>query len=369
MTDEIRGLTSLRFIAAFYVFVFHMHIRWPVTHAKFLSVLLSQGAIGMSIFFMLSGFVLAHRYLDSNFCTKTYFVNRVARIYPIYLVAGLVTLPWFGVPVNVESLQHFAVSLFGILALIIIDSCLLQAWFRQCFDLWNNSGSWSISAEAFFYLVFPLVAGYLKECSRKNVWKPTALLYLLAIVPGITSILFSCSVETSSYFYSSPIFRLSEFLLGVCAFICTKQVRRNSLGRLAYIAWPCCLLYLGLFGKIGPQVYITHSWLVIPTVFFTLLCLSNEKSIASRVLGIKPLVLAGKYSYCFYSFQALLVLLLGSYHDWLVGNVGCFASNIILFFVTFLLLFALSVLGYYFVEEKARHFIRGNFVAKFKSIA
>jgi peptidoglycan/LPS O-acetylase OafA/YrhL len=49
----------LRFFAALYVFIFHIHLRWPLApESTFLSNLLGQGAIGMSLFFVLSGLVL-----------------------------------------------------------------------------------------------------------------------------------------------------------------------------------------------------------------------------------------------------------------------------------------------------------------------
>jgi hypothetical protein len=52
---EIFPLTGLRFVAAFYVFLFHIHIRWPISSHSFAKNVLDQGAIGMSLFFMLSG--------------------------------------------------------------------------------------------------------------------------------------------------------------------------------------------------------------------------------------------------------------------------------------------------------------------------
>jgi len=61
---EILPLTGLRFVAAFYVFLFHIHIRWPLAGQPFLKNVLDQGAVGMSLFFVLSGFVLAYRYAD-----------------------------------------------------------------------------------------------------------------------------------------------------------------------------------------------------------------------------------------------------------------------------------------------------------------
>src|SRR5262249_30868226 len=94
---EILPLTGLRFIAAFYVFLFHIHIRWPLAASPFVANLFDVGAIGMSIFFVLSGYVLAHRYRDGVTSYRDYLVNRFARIYPIYAVAALLTVPWMGV--------------------------------------------------------------------------------------------------------------------------------------------------------------------------------------------------------------------------------------------------------------------------------
>lgn len=95
--QEILPLTGLRFVAAFYVFLFHIHIRWPLANDPFLNNILGQGAIGMSLFFMLSGFVLAYRYADGRTSLKDYLTNRFARIYPIYVAAALVTVPWIGI--------------------------------------------------------------------------------------------------------------------------------------------------------------------------------------------------------------------------------------------------------------------------------
>ena len=94
---EILSLTGLRFVAAFYVFLFHIHIRWPIADHPFAKKVLDQGAIGMSLFFILSGFILAYRYADGRSTLKDYLINRFARIYPICAVAALVTLPWIGI--------------------------------------------------------------------------------------------------------------------------------------------------------------------------------------------------------------------------------------------------------------------------------
>ncbi len=75
--NEILPLTSLRFFAALYVFIFHIHIRWSLICNKFLSNFFFEGGVGMSLFFILSGFILYYRYHKTDFTqaeTKTYII-------------------------------------------------------------------------------------------------------------------------------------------------------------------------------------------------------------------------------------------------------------------------------------------------------
>ncbi len=72
---KMDGVTILRFIAAFYVFIFHINMRVPVNFGELLNKTISNGVIGMSIFFMLSGFVLTYNYYGS--LSKNYFRKRV----------------------------------------------------------------------------------------------------------------------------------------------------------------------------------------------------------------------------------------------------------------------------------------------------
>lgn len=98
---EIKALTGIRFFAAFYVFLFHLHGRVPISFLPWQAKeVVSQGAIGVNLFFMLSGFLLAFSHFkdfpaaqlrDSSYAGKFLF-KRFARIYPVYLVALLLSL-------------------------------------------------------------------------------------------------------------------------------------------------------------------------------------------------------------------------------------------------------------------------------------
>lgn len=89
---QLYGITIFRFVAAFYVFIFHMNIRENISSTPFINAFISNGAIGMSIFFILSGFILTYNY--SSGTPDNYIRKRIARIYPAYMFMGLLCLPF-----------------------------------------------------------------------------------------------------------------------------------------------------------------------------------------------------------------------------------------------------------------------------------
>lgn len=93
--QEFFLINGLRFFAAFWVLIFHtsIHFGKPNSLAA-IQPILDQGVLAMTLFFMLSGFILSYRY--STFSTPedscNYFAARVARLYPVYLFMGVTTL-------------------------------------------------------------------------------------------------------------------------------------------------------------------------------------------------------------------------------------------------------------------------------------
>src|SRR5258705_9207014 len=106
--QPLHALTSMRFVAAFMVIIFHMSsdapffaaVPWP------LHSIIDCGYVWVGFFFVLSGFILSYQYLDrvqsGRFSAKEFLIARFARIYPGHLVgflavAGLLAIkkwPW-----------------------------------------------------------------------------------------------------------------------------------------------------------------------------------------------------------------------------------------------------------------------------------
>lgn len=361
--SEILPLTGLRFIAALYVFLFHIHINWPLTAQPFLKNILDQGAIGMSLFFILSGFVLCYQYSDRPTVSYTeYLINRFARIYPIYLLAAVVTLPWFGIPSEAGATVGTLTAIAQGAMLVLVNIFMIQAWFPQLFVLWNIGGSWSISVEAFCYVLLPVALPFMARLSRSNLRIVIAICIILAAIPGLFVKLFETSAPFS--FYSMPIYRLPEFLsgVGICLLLYKYGVRRvGTVGQLLII-----VLFASYLGKWGPllPIYVGHNWITLPVMTFMILMLVTGKGIFSALLSNRAFIWLGRISYCFYSLQALMLRLIMTYHEPLVSAFPALSNNRYLGAVAFVILVALSAAAYYLIEEPCRIKIRQMYRAR-----
>ena len=89
---ELPALTGVRFLAAWYVVLFHalpgLAHRYPLP--KLLGTFLSNGYLAVGLFFLLSGFILAYTYegqIDGASGRTRFWEARFARIYPVYLLS------------------------------------------------------------------------------------------------------------------------------------------------------------------------------------------------------------------------------------------------------------------------------------------
>jgi peptidoglycan/LPS O-acetylase OafA/YrhL len=350
---EIRPLTGLRAVAALFVFFFHIQIRWPYVHSGFLANLIGEGATGMSVFFVLSGFVLTYQYAGQGVSYREYLINRVARIYPIYFLSAVLTLPWIGIDFHAGEFTH---NVGQLVILVFANIFAIQAWFPQFFSLWNDGASWSISVEVFCYVLLPLILVGLYRLSDRSFYAVAAAAYIAAVLPGMSFLLFD---NSPSIFYSMPIFRLPEFVLGVC--VCIVARRSPPQGILTAIITAALIIvligYLGMRSSVG-SLYVTHNWLVMPAVTMTIYSLSKSRGVVAHFMGSVPIVWLGKISYCIYSLQVLIILPLVFHHDAIVSAWPALGNNKVLVLVSLMLLISASAAAHHLIEEPLRFWLR-----------
>lgn len=349
---EIIPLTSFRFIAAFLVFLFHIHIRWPMISNVFFNNILMEGAVGMSLFFILSGFILTYNYYGSDLTLQknyiSFLVKRFARIYPVYVLSGLLfmILGFF----NIEAPYKIAKAIY----ILSIDTFLLQGWFPTLFKYWNNGGTWSLSVEAFCYILFPTILVYLSNQSKNKLFLLLLITYVFTVIPGL-----SAMCGDAIIMYSIPIYRLPEFIMGMMAgIIFVKFPKRQGYieFKLACISIAACI-WLGYFG-INLSNYVGHNVFIVPAFTFTIFLIANLKEgFLFKLFANKIFRFLGEISYSFFLLQGITITLAERYHAKMIAYYPFLANNRILCILIFLSTLLLSILSFIFVEQPSRRTI------------
>lgn len=322
--NDLHGLTIFRFVAAFYVFLFHCNLRYKADVSDWLQSIINNGAIGMSFFFVLSGFVMA--WASRNGMKDNYYRSRIARIFPAYLIMGLITAPFL-----------FEYNTTQISTYILLFLTTAQSWFPDSFSQWNFGGSWSVSTEMFFYFVFPLLLPVIKK--RPVVALGIAVLISSIIIP--TSMILTNSAAFPRY-YVSPIHRLPEFVAGVaigCIF--SRGFRITKLNNTLFILAIASLFFISPTNNNG---WMQNNYITLPATCFIVYYLAAA-AINKNALTL-PLIYLGKISYSFYLMQLPIMIYITKYHDSLASLPTWFIWTLLAF-----INLVMASACYHFVED------------------
>lgn len=171
---DLDALTGLRFLAALAVVAVHLsgHIEalLPALVAP-LTPALSVGKLGVELFFVLSGFILGYHYLDafaqpSWAGYRRFLRQRLARIYPLHITTLAVLALFVGV-MGALGRPVASASSYGV-GELFANVALVHCWtLRDCGLSWNGP-AWSLSAEWFAYLLFPVAAWAVGRFRRRR---------------------------------------------------------------------------------------------------------------------------------------------------------------------------------------------------------
>ncbi len=348
----LNGLTSIRFFAALHVSFYHL-VR-PFSVWGPLAAAMGAGYSGVCFFFFLSGFILTYSHAAEyeagrrNF-TK-FFVARFARIYPVYftimIVSGVANAADFHNPVHIIA--------------YVADLLLLQSWSMRMVNFFNG-GAWTLSCEAFFYLVFPFVLIAIRPKSRIAAFAwPAAFFALAMAAPLVCMKLFpgpAWSEPLAPVRGEDLIFLVSRLpLLAVPGFLAGMSVGwvflrfRPSVNASATLAITGGLmLALALLYADHLPFIAIHNGLLIPLYAMVVLGLSQPHWI-TRILSGSLLVLLGEASYAFYLVHAT--------YNTFEHRLGV-GSSIREACIALPLVIGVSVLVHLYIERPARRAILG----------
>lgn len=228
-SKKIDSLTSLRFFAAAMIVVFH-------TKSEFGYLGLADRISipqGVSFFFVLSGFILAHthRAIESKHGLLEFYVRRIAKIWPLHIAGGLAAA-WM--------IHRDGASTGSFTA--ILNVLLMQAWSTNQNTYFSLNGvAWSLSDEAFFYALFPLL---IWNIAKTWTWKLAASIALTAVILFIFKGADLATILWAGYIV--PITRLSEFMLGIATYQIGAKLTPTRPNRSVWTACEVASLALSL---------------------------------------------------------------------------------------------------------------------------
>jgi peptidoglycan/LPS O-acetylase OafA/YrhL len=348
--SNIAALTSIRGLAAWWVVLFHFKERLPLGNLAPLGKFLAQGYLAVDLFFVLSGFVIFLNY-GSYFEAMTrrslaqFFTARLARIYPLHAFMMLAFLlnPLaliFSSSGHVDATRYdpvyFVLSLF-----------LVQNWGFSLLLGWNIP-AWSISTEAFAYLLFPAFAYFVCKSSPKPLTMAVMSAIFLALLAGTYYTTGEASIGDEIAKYG--VLRCSlQFLVG--ASLCRIYVSAQMSSRW----WPL-VLFAGFGGLCATYAFtVAPDYLVMPAAFALLilaLALADGRSVP--VLKSSVLVFLGTISYSTYLVHYFVLdwvkfLLIHDDHPPLAVGIAYLATTL-----------AASIVLYFYVEVPGRRVIAGR---------
>ncbi len=304
---RLEALTTLRFFAALHVTLFHLLGLGTWGLPARLEAAIRAGPVSVSFFFVLSGFILTQAYAKRppHRAPWTYARSRFARLYPLYALGLLLMAPsWF---------LHG-----GELAPSLATSALVQAWWPPWANAWNPP-AWSLSAEAFFYVMFPLLLPWTLRASKRVLWALAsagwAAMLLVAVVYVVRAPDGLAHVDSDSQAFwldalkFHPLVRLPEFFVGLALGRAALDGARLPAG---WGVGAALALVAALFVSDLAPYPVLHNGLFTP--LFALVILSAATSGPTRTRALlehRWLVALGEASYALYILQAPM---LGAVH-------------------------------------------------------
>lgn len=300
--SRLPSLTGLRFLAALAVFTVHAFAIPPLwlladhhTDFRLLSWFDQAGGLGVSFFFVLSGFVLTWSARDTDSTTR-FWRRRFVKIYPTYVVAWVLAMVLFASP---STPTHVAIS----------NLFLLQVWVPSYFLNFSvDSPSWSLAVEAFFYLSFPLLLAVFRRVDPRHlkyliigaiaaVWATPAVAY--GLFPKTPLVISGQNVSVPAYWFAHvlPPVRMFDFVLGILVALAVKHGRWRNIGMV-----PSFLLLAGGYWLTFhvPFLYGQGAAMIIPIVLLIAAAATADIEGRFTIFRNRTMVWLGNISFAFY---------------------------------------------------------------------
>ncbi len=350
-SSYIPALDGLRAFAVIAVVVYHLKTVWAPC-----------GLLGVTIFFVLSGYLITGLIIDewnatSHLSLKNFWLRRVRRLVPaiIFLLLCLIVLCAIFSPVMLTKLKQDLLS------------CLFfyNNWWQIFHDVsyFENLGSpspvthfWSLSIEEQFYIVWPVLLLLLFKI-KTNKKLICALIVVLALLSAADMALLYVPGDDPSRVYYGTDTRAFSLLIGAfLAFVLpAARVRSEAFPKSArVVAEVAAFIALGIIAAMIFTVSAYEPFLYRGGYFglslltaIIIIALVNSRGILAKIFALAPLVWIGERSYGLYLWHYPLLLLMNPPTDFAEKPWWVYVLQVAV-------ILAVTEFSYHFVENPIR---------------
>jgi peptidoglycan/LPS O-acetylase OafA/YrhL len=337
-------LTFTRFIAAISIVIFHYGKNVFPFHLDSIEFLFRQANIGVSYFFILSGFIMVIAYGHRGKINYIDFLKRrFARIYPVYFLAIIALFTYlyiFNRPIDYLGL--------------FLNLTMIQSWFPG-YALSFNGPGWSLAVELFFYMLFPLLFNHLYKKYDLKKTAPAVIIFFIISQVVLHLLLYSELYEgypskIHDFIFYFPVMHLNEFLIGnIAGLIFIKGVKKKNYD------WSIIglMVLFGMLLKFNPNVNLHNGMLAFVLVPLIILISSNNGVLTNFFSG-KIFVFLGEISFGIYILQKPVYV-------WVSGMMSYLKieSSTLVFYISLVTLILCAAISYRYFETPIRKKING----------
>ena len=378
------ALTGVRALAAYLVFISHYDYVFDESFPQFAKRFFHEFHIGVTVFFVLSGFLITYRYFNNFHLTKNWFKqylkNRVARIYPMCAILTLGAFIYY----HYTHDQGITKGFPNAVVLFFMHITFVRGFFYQLWDTGIGQG-WSLTVEECFYFSAPFI--FYIAARYKNFYIQPVVLTAL----GFLLVLIFRNVDWYGFFGNFTFMmlytflgRCFEFFVGIqlALIMLNKGFERKNNIKYTYIGFLLIFVFVGIMATLpipamwnaglqNPLGIVLNNYLIAISIALFFYGLLTEGTVMKKVLSNKFVELLGKASYIFYLIH--LGYMYGYLHKWfdvwndmafnLYDKWGLqwhspFEYDSLNLLYAFIILNGVSILLFKFVEEPLNHYIR-----------
>ena len=350
----IPALDGLRALAVIAVVIYHMN-----------ATALQSGLLGVTIFFVLSGYLITGLLIREWSTTKKinlpqFWLRRVRRLFPaiVFVLLGTIVLTGVFAPDMLTKLRNDIVA-----ALLFFTNW----WYIfQDVSYFEAMGApspvthfWSLAIEEQFYLIWPplLLLLFSKRVKKRHI--QLGLLVAAIASAAAMAILYSPQADPSRVYYGTDT-RAFSLLIGAFLAFEFPPARVNGHGRQGFTArdrkialgvgsaaLAGILVMMVAVNGYSPFLYYGGIALLSLLAGALIITLADGRSPLARFFALRPLVWIGKLSYSIYLWHYPLLLLMNPRN--FTGETPWFA-----YMGQALVILAVSAISYYVVETPLR---------------